>query len=53
MKKNLPVYDEEITFEEELISTTDLKGAITSFNKAFQEVSGLGSIPFLRTVLKH
>ena len=40
MKKNLPVTDNEVTFEEELISTTDLKGAITGFNAAFEEVSG-------------
>jgi len=40
MKKNLPVTDNEVTFEEELISTTDLKGAITGFNSAFEEVSG-------------
>lgn len=40
MKKNFPVTDNEKTFNEALISTTDLKGAITGFNKAFEEVSG-------------
>jgi aerotaxis receptor len=40
MKKNLPVHNEEVLFDEELISTTDLKGVITSFNNAFQNVSG-------------
>ena len=39
MKKNLPVTDKEVTFDEELISTTDLKGIITSFNGAFEKVS--------------
>lgn len=40
MKKNLPVTDKEVTFDEELISTTDLKGIITGFNHAFEKVSG-------------
>mgnify|MGYP003124623552 FL=1 len=40
MKKNLPVHNEEVIFDEELISTTDLKGIITSYNNAFQNVSG-------------
>ncbi|HDZ16547.1 hypothetical protein LCGC14_0797640 [marine sediment metagenome] len=48
MKKNLPVTDKEIFFEEALISTTDLKGAITGFNNAFEEVSG-----FTRDELMH
>lgn len=39
MKKNLPVTDNEISFDTPLISTTDLKGAITSFNSEFQKVS--------------
>lgn len=39
MKKNLPVTDKEVTFENPLISTTDLKGIITGFNKEFEYVS--------------
>ncbi|GAB4290333.1 MAG: PAS domain-containing methyl-accepting chemotaxis protein [Methylophaga sp.] len=40
MKKNLPVTDNEIPVNEELISTTDLKGAIKEYNHAFKEISG-------------
>lgn len=42
MKKNLPISDTEIPFPagEEIISTTDLKGSITSYNKMFLEISG-------------
>lgn len=40
MKKNLPITDKEVSFNEPLISTTDLKGAITSFNDIFREISG-------------
>lgn len=40
MKKNLPVTDTEITFNQPLISTTNLKGIISGFNSAFEEVSG-------------
>lgn len=56
MKKNLPVTNEEITFDEELISTTDLKGAITSFNSAFQKVSGFDAEELLHknhNVIRH
>ncbi|WP_300493066.1 PAS domain-containing methyl-accepting chemotaxis protein [uncultured Methylophaga sp.] len=56
MKKNLPVYNEEVTFDEELISTTDLKGSITSFNEAFQRVSGFESNELLHknhNVIRH
>lgn len=56
MKKNLPVTNEEITFEEELISTTDLKGAITSFNSAFQKVSGFDAEELLHknhNIIRH
>jgi aerotaxis receptor len=42
MKKNLPITDNEVPFKpgEEIISTTDLKGAITSYNNYFREISG-------------
>ena len=38
MKKNLPITDVEVPFPdgEEIISTTNLKGVITSFNETFQ-----------------
>lgn len=42
MKKNLPITDNEIPFPdgEEIISTTDLKGVLTSFNDTFLRISG-------------
>lgn len=42
MKKNLPVTDSQVTFSatDEIISTTDLKGAITGFNEIFLKISG-------------
>lgn len=42
MKKNLPITDVEVPFPdgEEIISTTNLKGVITSFNETFQAISG-------------
>jgi len=42
MKVNLPVTNEQVSFktEQQLISTTDLKGVITSVNQDFIEVSG-------------
>lgn len=42
MKNNQPVTDNEISFRdgEEIISTTDLKGAITSYNETFLNISG-------------
>lgn len=42
MKKNLPITNVEVPFPqgEEIISTTNLKGVITSFNKTFQAISG-------------
>ena len=42
MKKNLPITDVEVPFPdgEEIISTTNLKGVITSFNETFQTISG-------------
>jgi len=45
MKKNLPVSDNEITLTDNqtIISTTDLKGAITSINKDFLDISGFTS----------
>lgn len=43
MKKNLPVNDKEVTFENPLISTTDLKGIITGFNREFEYVSGFSA----------
>ncbi len=45
MKMNLPVTDHEITFREDerIVSTTDLKGIITSINDVFLRVSGFSS----------
>lgn len=42
MKKNLPITQQEVPYPEgeEIISTTNLKGVITSFNKTFLEISG-------------
>ena len=42
MKKNLPITNYEVTFSgsDEIISTTDLKGAITSYNDTFLNISG-------------
>ncbi len=42
MKKNLPITNYEVTFSanDEIISTTDLKGTITSYNEIFLNISG-------------
>jgi aerotaxis receptor len=42
MKRNLPITDTEVTFgeDERIISTTNLKGIITSVNDAFVHISG-------------
>lgn len=42
MKKNLPITNDEVPFPqgEEIISTTNLKGIITSFNETFRAISG-------------
>ncbi len=39
-KRNQSIIDEEVTFSEELVSTTDLRGVITYANDAFCRVSG-------------
>ncbi len=45
MKKNLPVTQNEATFpnHQRLISSTDLKGAITHANQDFIDLSGFNS----------
>lgn len=45
MKKNLPITHVEVPFpeNEEIISTTNLKGMITSFNETFLKISGFES----------
>ena len=45
MKKNLPITNNEVPYPEgeEIISTTSLKGIITSFNDTFQKISGFES----------
>lgn len=56
MKKNLPVTDTEISFEKPLISTTNLKGIINSFNDAFVDVSGFSEEELLNVnhnVIRH
>ena len=42
MKQNLPITNNEISFNdgEEIISTTDVKGALTSYNDTFLKISG-------------
>ena len=42
MKKNLPITDNEITFDSSvaIASTTDLKGALTYINQDFLDISG-------------
>jgi aerotaxis receptor len=58
MKKNLPVTDREITFgqDERIISTTDLKGIITSVNDTFVKISGFSReelIGFNHNLVRH
>lgn len=42
MKKNLPITDNEVTFDSNaaITSTTDLKGALTYINRDFLDISG-------------
>jgi len=58
MKKNLPITNTEVPFPEgeEIISTTSLKGIITSFNDTFQKISGFDSDELLdknHNVIRH
>ncbi|WP_430009384.1 methyl-accepting chemotaxis protein [Methylophaga lonarensis] len=58
MKKNLPITNTERPFPdgEEIISTTDMKGAITSFNKTFLDISGFSEEELLHknhNVIRH
>lgn len=58
MKKNLPVTDTEVRFEKDdrIISTTDLKGVITSVNDTFVRISGFSReelIGFSHNVVRH
>lgn len=45
MKKNFPITQHEVELEDEdvIISTTDLKGIITSVNSTFERISGFSS----------
>lgn len=45
MKKNLPITDNEVTFDAHttITSTTDLKGALTYVNQDFLDISGFSS----------
>lgn len=45
MKKNLPITNQQITLtaQDQLVSTTDLKGLITYANDDFQRISGFSS----------
>jgi len=45
MKTNLPVNDHEVNFPKhgKIISTTDLKGAISYFNQDFMDISGFSA----------
>jgi aerotaxis receptor len=58
MKKNLPITNNEVPYPEgeEIISTTSLKGIITSFNDTFQKISGFESEELLNknhNVIRH
>jgi aerotaxis receptor len=58
LKKNLPISKTEIKFgaNERIISTTDLKGIITSVNDAFVRISGFSRdelIGFNHNVVRH
>ncbi len=58
MKKNLPVTDKEVLFgqDDRIISTTNLKGIITSVNDAFVRISGFSRdelIGFNHNVVRH
>ncbi len=58
MKKNLPVTDNEVMFGEDdrIISTTNLKGIITSVNDAFVRISGFNRdelVGFNHNVVRH
>lgn len=58
MKKNLPVTQQEVPFPEgeEIISTTNLKGVITSFNDTFLDISGFEESELLNknhNVIRH
>ena len=45
MKKNLPITDKEVSFDSScaIVSTTDLKGALTYINQDFLDISGFSS----------
>lgn len=45
MKKNLPITDNEVSFDSScaIVSTTDLKGALTYINQDFLDISGFTS----------
>lgn len=56
MKKNLPVTDNEVTFETPLISTTNLKGIITGFNAEFIKISGFDATELMNAnhnIIRH
>jgi aerotaxis receptor len=58
VKKNLPVTDNEVMFgeDERIISTTNLKGIITSVNDTFVHISGFSRdelIGFNHNVVRH
>jgi aerotaxis receptor len=58
VKINLPITDNEVTFgeNERIISTTNLKGIITSVNDAFVHISGFSRdelIGFSHNVVRH
>lgn len=58
MKKNLPITNNEVPYPEgeEIISTTSLKGIITSFNNTFQKISGFEADELLNknhNVIRH
>jgi len=58
MKINMPITDIEQVMKDEdiLVSTTDLKGAITFVNRAFIEISGFTETELIRknhSIVRH
>lgn len=58
MKKNLPITDKEVILSEQdvIITTTDLKGLLTYFNKTFMKINGFNEQELLgknHNIIRH